>query len=123
MRAFIAWILPALVTFAAWWMFLGTDQNDVYTVPQVAGLVVALIVIGVACGWFARRADLLPMVVSAVMGVAAACWTSWSDDESGLFVVGWLMVVVGTAVAATLLIVVTWSARQRNAARERGTAE
>lgn len=123
MRAFIAWILPAVATFAAWWAFMGTDEDDLYTVPQVAGLVLALIVIGVALGWFARRTDLLPMVVSSVMGVAVACWTSWSDDESGLFVVGWLMVVVGTSIGATLLIVITSSVRQSNAARGGGTAE
>ncbi len=123
MRAFIAWILPAVATFAAWWMFLGTDEDDVYTVTQVAGLILALVVIGVALGWFARRTDLLPMVVSSVMGVAVACWTSWSDDESGLFVVGWLLVVVGTSIGATLLIVITSSVRKSNAARGGGTSE
>lgn len=121
MRAFLSWILPAVVTFAAWWMFLGMDENDQYTVPQVAGLVLALIVIGVALGWFARRNDLLPVIVSSVMGVAAACWTSWSDDETGLFVIGWLMIVFGTAVGATLLVVITWSMRRSMASKEDGS--
>lgn len=117
MRAFLAWILPAAATFAAWWVFLGMDEDDQYTVPQVAGLVVVLFAIGVACGWLARRTELLGVIVSAVVGVAAACWTSWSDDESGMFVVGWIMVVFGTIVGAVAIVTVTAAARQRREGR------
>jgi len=113
MRALLSWILPAVATFAAWWIFLGGDADDRYSVGQVAGLVVVLVVIGVVCGWLARSNDLLPFVVSATMGVAAACWSSWSDDESGLFVVGVVMVVAGTALGATALIVGSWAMRRR----------
>lgn len=117
MRSFLAWIAPAVASFAAWWIFLGTDANDVYSVAQVAGLVVVLLVIAIACGWFARRSELLPVIVSSVMGVAAACWASWSDDESGLFIVGWGMVVVGTALFAVLVVLVTHAVRQSREGR------
>ncbi len=118
MRALLTWILPAVATFAAWWIFLGVDSDDQYTVGQVAGLVVVLLVIGVACGWLARSTDLLPFVVSAVMGVASACWTSWSDDDSGLFVIGWLMVTAGTAIGAAAVIIGAWAMRRRLSAED-----
>lgn len=120
MRPLLTWIVPALASFAAWWIFLGTDENDTYSVPQVAGLVLVLIAIAVVCGGFARRTDLLPLIVSAVMGVAVACWSSWSDDDTGLFVVGWMMVVVGTALVGSAIMVLTW--RLRESARERNDA-
>lgn len=113
MRAMLSWILPAVATFAAWWIFLGVDEDDQYTVGQVAGLVVVLLVIGIVCGWLARRNDLLPFVVSTTMGVAVACWTGWSDDESGLFVVGWILVTVAMALVATAVIVGSWAMRRR----------
>lgn len=116
MRPFLTWIVPALASFAAWWVFLGTDENDTYSVPQVAGLVLVLIAIAVVCGWFARRTDLLPLIVSAVMGVAVACWSSWSDDDTGLFVIGWFLVVAGTALFGSAIIAITW--RLRESARE-----
>jgi len=112
MRALLTWILPAVATFAAWWIFLGVDSDDQYSVGQVAGLVVVLLVIGVVCGWLARNTDLLPFVVSSVMGVSAACWTSWSDDDSGLFAVGWIMVTAGTAFAAAVVIIGAWAMRR-----------
>ena len=112
MRAFLSWLLPAAATFAAWWVFLGMDENDVYSVPQVAGLVLVLLAIGITAGWLARRTELLGVIVSAVVGVAAACWLSWSDDESGLFAVGWVMVVLGMIVGTVLVVVVTASVRQ-----------
>jgi len=117
MRALIAWIAPAVATYAAWWMFLGFDSDDVYTVAQVAGLVIVLIAIGVACGWYARGTDLLPMIVASVVGISAACWASWSDDITGLFGVGWVMVTAGSACAATAVIVVTYT--MRDVVRER----
>ncbi|MBC9224931.1 hypothetical protein H9L21_08590 [Aeromicrobium senzhongii] len=113
MRAFLVWILPAAAAFAAWWIFLGTDSDDQYTVGQVAGLVVVLLVIAVAAGWLARTMDLLPLVVSAVVGISAGCWSSWSDDDSGMFAIGWLMVTAGAAIAATVVIVGSWAVRRR----------
>ncbi|SKB02757.1 hypothetical protein [Aeromicrobium choanae] len=118
MRAFLSWILPAVATFAAWWLFLGTDENDNYSVLQVAGLVVVLIVIGIAAGWLARSSELLGVIVSAVVGVAAACWASWSDDESGLFVVGWGMVVFGTVLSTVLVVMITSAFRQSRQRRD-----
>ena len=112
MRAMLSWIAPAVATFTAWWIFLGVDSDDQYSVGQVAGLVVVLLVIGVACGWLARSNDLLPFVVSAVMGISAACWSSWSDDESGMFAVGWIMVTAGAALGSAAVIIGSWAMRR-----------
>ena len=113
MRGMISWLAPAAATFATWWIFLGTDSDDQYTVFQVAAMVAVLLVIGVAFGWSASKMDHFAIIVSAVVGISAACWLSWSDDESGLFGVGWLMVTIGTAVAASALVIITWQLRQR----------
>ncbi len=112
MRGMIAWLVPALCTGATWWLFLGRDDDDTYTVGQVVPVVLILIALGIVFGWFADRSLLLPIIVSSVVGLCAAVYASWSDDESGLFVVGVIMIGVGAAVGATLLVVVTWSIRQ-----------
>lgn len=112
MRAMLSWIAPAVATFTAWWIFLGVDSNDQYSVGQVAGLVVVLLVIGVVCGWLARSNDLLPFVVSAVMGISAGCWSSWSDDDSGMFVIGWIMVTAGAALGSAAVIIGAWAMRR-----------
>lgn len=117
MRPLLTWILPAVATFATWWVFLGTDANDNYAVAQVAGMAVVLLAIAVACGWFATRMDLLAVIVSGVVGVSAACWASWSDDDTGLFVIGWFMVTVGTLIVATAVVTVTWAVRERSRSR------
>lgn len=111
MRSFLSWILPAVATGAAWWLFLGMDTNDTYSVPQVAGLVVVLLAIGIAGGWFARRSELLGVIVSAVVGVAVACYSSWSDDDTGLFMIGWIMVVFGMTVSSVLVVMITAAVR------------
>ncbi len=80
MRGLIAWLAPAGATFLTWWLFLGMDSNGQYTVPQVASMVVVLIAIGLACGWLANKLERLAVTVSAVVGISAACWLSWSDD-------------------------------------------
>jgi len=114
MRAFASWLLPALATFAAWWVFLGLDEDGQYTVLQAVGLGLVLIAIGIACGWLVRGLDLLAVIVSAVVGVSVACWISWSrQDDSGLFVIGWFLVTVGVAVAAAAVILVTRAVKLR----------
>ena len=113
MRGLISWLAPAAATFATWFIFLGMDSDDQYTVIQVAAMVVVLLVIGVAFGWFARKMDLLAIIVSGVAGISAARWMSWSDDESGLFGIGWMMVTVGAAMVTAVLVIATWLVRQR----------
>lgn len=115
MRALLTWIAPALATFAAWWIFFGFDGDGTYSVPQAGGLVMVLLAIGVACGWLARATDLLPFIVSAVVGISSACWTDWSaDDDSGLFAVGWIMITAGALMGAVVVIVGTWLVRRGN---------
>lgn len=103
-RTVAALALPGVATYLAWWALLGRDDDDLYTVGQCAALVLALIAIGIVAGLLARGRERWLVVASAVLGIAVGCWTGWSDDESGLFVVGWIMVVTA-AVPATICVV------------------
>jgi hypothetical protein len=82
---------PGAATFAAWWLFLGLDPNNNYTVPQCAALVLLLIAIGVDAAWFSSGIERAAVIVSAGLGISAGCFTSWMDDDTGLFLVGWIM--------------------------------
>jgi hypothetical protein len=107
------WLLPCLATFAAWHVTLGQIEPDHYSQTQVAALLVALVGIGVVAGWWAPAEDLLDVVASAVAGISIACWVDWSDDETGLFVIGWLIVTLGAVIGAFLVIERTSSLRHR----------
>lgn len=117
MRGLLAWLAPGACAALTWWIFLGNDDNDVYTVGQVVPVVVILIALGVLFGWFADRMTLLPIIVSSVVGLCSAVYASWSDDETGTFMVGVILVGIGAAVVASALVVGTWAVRQNLLAR------
>lgn len=110
-RMIAALIAPGVATFLAWWVFLGMDANDNYSVPQCAGLVVALVAIGVATGWLVRRSELTAAICSAAIGISVACWMSWSDDDTGLFVIGWLMITLASFPGAMAVVLSAWAFR------------
>ncbi|MEV4561216.1 hypothetical protein AB0K51_30075 [Kitasatospora sp. NPDC049285] len=97
-------LLLALVPMTAWAAWLGWDQlRDIhpdgsvtgpYEAWQVIGLVVTLLP---AVGWAAFRRYVADAVVGTTAGLTAALGYDWSDDGSGLFVIG-----AGLAAAATL---------------------
>lgn len=99
-------LLPALVALTAWAAWLGWDQHrDVHpdgseTGPyepwQVIGLVVTLLV--PVCLAAARR-HVAGAVLGTTAGLTAAAFYDWSDDSSGLFVIG-----VGLVTVASLLL-------------------
>ena len=116
MAALITFIIAALTT-ATWWT-LGRDTTrevdpatgnvtGPYEAPQVIACVVVLV------GLVVVGALLLPAWL-AVLGVSlpfSAAWTiqASSTDDSGLWAVGAVLVLVGTLVGSTIIVAVTRS--------------
>ncbi|MEV6762544.1 hypothetical protein AB0N16_18295 [Streptomyces sp. NPDC051105] len=107
-------VLPALalaaVSAAAWAAWLGWDQqydaradgstSGPYEAWQVGGLVLTLLV---AVGWAAARGHSAAAVGGTTAGLTLAAYVDWSDDASGLFMVGVGLVMVGTFVASAVV--------------------
>ncbi|MDN0200536.1 hypothetical protein [Streptomyces sp. S.PNR 29] len=101
------------VTLAAWAAWLGWDQHrDVhpdgtttgpYEAWQVIGLVLTLLV---PVYWAASRRYFAGAVLGTTAGLTAAASYDWSDDSSGLFGVGVLLVLVGSLVVTVPLTAV-----------------
>ncbi|MFD3540887.1 hypothetical protein ACFWUQ_15515 [Streptomyces sp. NPDC058662] len=95
-----------LAPIAAWAAWLGWDQHrDVhpdgsvtgpYEAWQVIGLVLTLLV---PVYWAASRRYVVGASLCTTAGLTAAAYYDWSDDGSGLFMVGVGMVMVGSLVA------------------------
>jgi hypothetical protein len=96
-------LLPAVVASVLWAAWLGWDQHrDVrpdgsvtgpYEAWQVVGLVLTLL--APVC-WAAARRSAVGAVVGTTAGLTVAASYDWSDDSSGLFVIGVGMVMVGS---------------------------
>ncbi|MFB7369565.1 hypothetical protein ACFC0D_06960 [Streptomyces sp. NPDC056222] len=104
-------LLPlVLVPVAAWAAWLGWDQHrDVhpdgsvtgpYEAWQVIGLVLTLVA---PVYWAASRHRIPGAVLGTTAGLTAAAFYDWSDDSSGLFVIGVGMVMVGSLVGTYAL--------------------
>ncbi|WP_404817090.1 hypothetical protein [Streptomyces thermolineatus] len=114
-----ATLVPAVVASAAWAAWLGWDQHrDVqpdgtttgpYEAWQVVGLVLTLLV---PVYWAASRHHVAGAVLGTTVGLTAAAWYDWSDDSSGLFVVGVGMVMVGSLVLTAAVSAVISSLKQ-----------
>ncbi|AVH57419.1 MULTISPECIES: hypothetical protein [Streptomyces] len=98
-------LVPAGVALAAWAAWLGWDQHrDVhpdgtttgpYEAWQVIGLVLTLLV--PVC-WAASRRHVAAAVLGPTVGLTVAAAYDWSDDSSGLFMVGVGLVMLGSLV-------------------------
>lgn len=115
-----------VLTVVAWWIFLGRDVvRDVdpatgnvtgpYGAPQVIACVLvlaALVVVGTlsAPTWAAVLAVAVPFT---------AAWTiqAQATDDSGLWAVGALLVLLGTLAGGTVVAAVTRVVERRRAAR------
>ncbi|MCX4824034.1 hypothetical protein OG883_30005 [Streptomyces sp. NBC_01142] len=112
----LAVLVLALVTLAVWAAWLGWDQHrDVqpdgtttgpYEAWQVIGLVLTLLA---PVYWAASRRYFAGAVLGVPVGLTAAAFYDWSDDSSGLFVVGVGMVMVGSLAVTALVAAVTAS--------------
>ncbi|MEU9006716.1 hypothetical protein ACFWBI_38925 [Streptomyces sp. NPDC059982] len=117
-------LLSALVAVAAWAAWLGWDQHrDVhpdgsvtgpYAAWQVIGLVLTLVA---AAAWAGSRRHVASAVLGTATGLTAAAYVDWSDDASGLFVIGVGMIgcasLVGSWAVASLASSVTRDAGER----------
>lgn len=103
-------VVSAGVTLALWAAWLGWDQHqDVrpdgsttgpYEAWQVIGLVLTLLA---PVYWAASRSHVAAAVLGTTIGLTVAAYVDWSDDSSGLFMVGVGMVMVGSLVVTALV--------------------
>ncbi|WUH89867.1 hypothetical protein OG900_06870 [Streptomyces sp. NBC_00433] len=105
-----------LVPVAAWAAWLGWDQHrDVHadgsvTGPyepwQVIGLVLTLVA---TVSWAASCGQVTGAVLGTTAGLTAAAYYDWSDDPSGLFLIGVGLVLTASLVATLVLSTVVAS--------------
>ncbi|MEV7386447.1 hypothetical protein [Streptomyces sp. NPDC091215] len=113
LRAVVPALVPAGVSVVAWAAWLGWDQQyDVapdgsvsgpYAVWQIAGLVVTALV---AVCFTVVRGHSAAAVAGTTAGLTVAACADWSDDASGLFMVGVTLVMVGSFVASAVVAAV-----------------
>lgn len=113
-------ITASLALWAAW---LGWDQHydrqadgtttGPYQPWQVIGLVVTLLV--PVC-WAAARRHVADTVIGTTVGLTAAAYWDWSDDATGQFMVGVMMVMLGT-LAVTMALTNVIDSMKRNGGR------
>ncbi|MFF5479787.1 hypothetical protein ACFY5C_20930 [Streptomyces sp. NPDC012935] len=125
-------LLPTLVTagtsLAGWAAWLGWDQHrDIqpdgtttgpYEAWQVIGLVLTLLV---PLYWAASRHRGTVAVFGPTIGLTVAAFSDWSDDASGLYTVGVVMVTAGSLAATAVVSAVigaTSGPARRAAARQ-----
>jgi len=112
-------LLPAGASLALWAAWLGWDQHrDVqpdgtttgpYQAWQVIGLVLTLLV---PLYWAASRQHTAAAVVGTTAGLTVAAYYDWSDDASGLFMVGVVLVMLGSLGATAAVSAVIAFARR-----------
>lgn len=119
--------LLAVVAMAVWAAWLGWDQHrDVHpdgsqTGPYEAWQVIGLgLTLGAVVCWAASREYPTAAVLGTTAGLTVAAWYDWSDDSSGLFVIGVGLVMIGSlVVTGVLALVITSSKRKPRGARPR----
>jgi hypothetical protein len=122
LRAAAGAVVVAGATVATWFAWLGRDtgyqidangnQTGPYTTGQVAGCVLTLLAVLVA----AVLLRVPPLVAAAAMTVAfTAAWAvqAAATDETGLFLVGAILVFAGTAAGTAVTAVLAGRLRRR----------
>ncbi|AKL65518.1 hypothetical protein [Streptomyces sp. Mg1] len=106
----------ALVPVAAWAAWLGWDQHrDVHpdgsdTGPYEAWQVIGLVLtVAVPVWWAATRRLFAGAVLATTAGLTFAAAYDWSDDSSGLFVIGVGLVALGSLIGTSALCAVATS--------------
>ncbi|MFE9137670.1 hypothetical protein [Streptomyces sp. NPDC007355] len=107
-------VLLAGVAVAMWAAWLGWDQHrDVHPDGSSTGPYEAWQVIGLGLGllipvcWCASRGHVVAAALGTSGGLTLAAAYDWSDDASGLFVIGVGMVMIGSAAATGLAAFLT----------------
>ncbi|WP_419996428.1 hypothetical protein [Streptomyces boninensis] len=112
-----ALVLTAGVAMGLWAAWLGWDQrydehpdgtvSGPYEAWQVVGLVLTLLAPVVLA---ALRGYAVGAVIGTSAGLTAAAFIDWSDDESGLFMVGVILVMVGSLVGTLVVSAIAQAA-------------
>lgn len=115
----LSFLLLTAAVVGAWAAWLGWDQerNDgpgdtetgPYEVWQVGGLVLTLLVAVVVVA-YARH--FVPAVLGPTVGLTSASFSDWSDDNSGLYIVGVGLIMMGAFVGSALVAVVVGALRE-----------
>lgn len=116
-RQALSALIMAVIAGAAWAAWLGWDQHrDVgadgtetgpYEVWQVLALVATLLLPVV---WAASRDHVPGAVIGTTAGLTIAAFIDWSDDASGLYGVGVMMLLLGSLAATTVVSTVVKAA-------------
>ncbi|WP_320066735.1 hypothetical protein [Micromonospora sp. RTGN7] len=109
-RALLGGVVLAVATVALWWAWLGWDTQ--YTVDpetsstsgpyegwQVVGCVLSLMALAAVGGWLFSPWLVVP--VMTVSFTAAWAWRAATSDDSGLWVIGAVGMLVGLASGST----------------------
>lgn len=112
-------LLLAGMSLAAWAAWLGWDQHrDVqpdgsttgpYEAWQVIGLVLTLLA---PVYWAASRHSTRAAVLGTTAGLTVAAYYDWSDDSSGLFMVGVVLVMIGSLAVTAVVSAIVSATRQ-----------
>ncbi|MFJ6252008.1 MULTISPECIES: hypothetical protein [unclassified Streptomyces] len=115
-------VLLAGTAVVMWAVWLGWDQHyDVRPDGSTTGPYEAWQVIGLGLGllvpvcWAAFRGHGAAAVLGTPGGLTLAAAYDWSDDSSGLFVIGVGMIMIGSAAATALVAVLASTLRQAGA--------
>ncbi len=117
LRTVLVVVLAALASAATWWAWLGWESGYVtdpatgavtgpYSVAQVAACVLTLVVVALVAGWFAAPWWVAPAITVAFVWA----WTADAagKDESGLFVVGAGLLLVGLFIGSGVVCTLSW---------------
>ncbi|MER5652786.1 hypothetical protein ABT076_07195 [Streptomyces sp. NPDC002131] len=114
-------LLLAALSAGLWAAWLGWDQHrDVhpdgsttgpYEAWQVIGLVLTLL--PPVC-WAASRHYVAGAVAGTTAGLTIAACYDWSDDSSGLFMVGVVLVMVGSLAVTAVVSAIASAIRRRD---------
>ncbi|WP_406288728.1 hypothetical protein [Embleya sp. NBC_00896] len=120
----LATLVPAAVAMALWAAWLGWDQQrDVYPDGSTTGPYEAWQVIGLGLTlpapvyWAASRGHVAAATLGTTTGLTVAAYYDWSDDSSGLFVIGVGMVMIGSLFVTSLLSILFASSKRKAGAR------
>jgi hypothetical protein len=112
-------LLLAGVSLAVWAAWLGWDQHrDVqpdgtttgpYEAWQVIGLVLTLLA---PVYWAVSRRYIAGAVLGTTVGLTIAAYYDWSDDSSGLFMVGVGLVMTGSLAVTAVMTMIASAKRQ-----------
>lgn len=115
MTAGIAGVLAALGGALAWAMWLSWPGSDhTYHPAQVVACALTCAVVAVLLTGRSTRAAFLTVPLGATIGVAIP-WAWWAarSDETGLWLVGLLMLAVGVWIGLSLAVVLADIVRRR----------